>query len=100
MVFSSAGQTDRKRLANPQFFKLSRDEKVGATQAGLPAGRQGERRRWAFSNSLFIVDKPYKNMLNVGDRSVSQERRRLRVQLSDDRNAQDLFKQLLEKCND
>jgi len=84
MVFSSAGQADRKPLANPQFFKSSRDEKVGTTQAGLSAGRQGERRRWAFFNSLFIADKPYKNMLKVGDRSVSQERRRLRDRLSDE----------------
>jgi len=45
---------------------------------------------------FFIVDKPYDNMLNVGDRSVSQERRRLRDRLSDDRNAQDLFKRFLE----
>ena len=49
---------------------------------------------------FFIVDKPYKNILNVGDRSVSQERRRLRDRLSDDRNAQDLFKRFLGKCND
>jgi hypothetical protein len=35
-------------------------------------------------------------MLNVGDRSVSQERRRLRHRLSDDRNAQNLFKGFLE----
>ena len=49
---------------------------------------------------FFIVDKPYKNMLNVGYRSVSQERRRLRDRLSDDKNAQDLFKGFLGKCND
>jgi len=36
----------------------------------------------------------------VGDRSVTQERRRLRDRLRDDRNAQNLFKGLLEKCND
>jgi hypothetical protein len=41
---------------------------------------------------FFIVHKPYKNMLNVGYRSVSQERRRLKDRLSDDRNAQELFK--------
>ena len=41
---------------------------------------------------FFIVDKPYMNMLNVGDRSVSQERRRLKDRLSDDRNAQNLGK--------
>jgi hypothetical protein len=35
-------------------------------------------------------------MLKVGDRSVSQERRGLRDRLSDDRNAQDLFKGFLE----
>jgi hypothetical protein len=35
-------------------------------------------------------------MLKVGDRSVSQEQRRLRDRLSDDRNAQDLFNGLLE----
>ena len=44
---------------------------------------------------FFIVDKPYKNMPNVGYRSVSRERRRLRDRLSDDRNAQNLFKGLL-----
>ena len=41
---------------------------------------------------FFIVDKPYMNMLNVGDRSVSQERRRLKDRLSDDRNAQNIGK--------
>jgi len=35
-------------------------------------------------------------MLNVGYRSVSQERRRLRDRLSDNRDAQDLFKGFLE----
>jgi hypothetical protein len=39
-------------------------------------------------------------MLNVSDRSMSQEQRRLRDSLSDDRDAQDLFKGLLAKCND
>ncbi|PIX24073.1 MAG: hypothetical protein COZ69_07110 [Deltaproteobacteria bacterium CG_4_8_14_3_um_filter_45_9] len=38
-------------------------------------------------------------MLNVGDRSVNQERRRLRDRLSDDQNAEDLFKGFLEKCS-
>jgi len=32
---------------------------------------------------FFIVDKPYKNMLNVGYRSVSQKRSRLKDRLSD-----------------
>ena len=50
------------------------------------------------TGQFFIVDKPYMNILNVGDRSVSQERRRLRDRLSDDRNAQDLLKGLLGKC--
>ena len=36
---------------------------------------------------------------NSSSRSVSQEPRRLRDRLSDDRNAQNLFKGLLEKCN-
>jgi len=49
---------------------------------------------------FFIADKPYKNMLDVGDRSVSQERRRLWDRLSDDRSAQNLFKGFLGKCND
>jgi len=49
---------------------------------------------------FLIVDKPYDNMLNVGYRSVRQERRRLRDGLSDDRNAQNLFKGFLGKCND
>jgi len=39
-------------------------------------------------------------LFRVGDRSVSQERRRLRDRLSDDRNAQNLFKGFLGKCND
>jgi hypothetical protein len=38
-------------------------------------------------------------LFRVGYRSVSQERGRLRDRLSDDRNAQDLFKQLPGKCN-
>jgi hypothetical protein len=38
-------------------------------------------------------------LFRVGERSVSQERRRLRDRLSDDRNAQDSLKQLLGKCN-
>jgi len=45
---------------------------------------------------VFTVDKPYDNILNVGCRSMSQERRGLRDRLSDDRNAQDLFKGFLE----
>jgi hypothetical protein len=49
---------------------------------------------------FLIVDKPYDNILNVGDRSMSQERRRLRDPLSDDQNAQNLFKGLLRKYND
>ena len=49
---------------------------------------------------FFIVDKPYNNMLNLGEGSVSQERRKLRDRLSDDRNAQDLFKRVFGKCND
>ena len=49
---------------------------------------------------FFIVDKPYMNMLNVGYRSVSRERRRLRGRLGDDRNPQNLFKGFLGKCND
>jgi len=40
---------------------------------------------------LFIVDESYRNILNVSDRSGSQERRRLKDQLSDDRKAQDLL---------
>jgi hypothetical protein len=43
-------------------------------------------------SQFLIFDKPYKNILNVGDRSVSQELRRLRDRLRDDRNAQNLFK--------
>ncbi len=39
-------------------------------------------------------------LFRVGDRSVSQERRRMRDRLSDDRNAQNLSKGLLGKCND
>jgi hypothetical protein len=39
-------------------------------------------------------------LFRVGDRSVSQEQRKLRNRLSDDRNAQNLFKGLLGKCND
>ena len=39
-------------------------------------------------------------LFRVGDRSVRQERRRLKDRLSDDRNAQNLFKGFLSKCND
>ena len=46
---------------------------------------------------FLILDKPYDDMLNMGDRLVSQERMRLRDRLSDDRNAQDLFKGFLAK---
>ena len=49
---------------------------------------------------FFIVDKPYDNMLNVGYKLVSQERRRSKDRLSNDQNAQNLFKGLLGKCND
>jgi hypothetical protein len=59
----------------------------------LPSDREEESSQWV------TADKPYKNMLDVGYRSVRQERRRLRDRLSDDRNAQDLFKGLLGKCN-
>jgi hypothetical protein len=38
-------------------------------------------------------------LFRVGDRSVSQGRKRLRDRLSDDRNTQDLFKGLPGKCN-
>ena len=38
-------------------------------------------------------------LFRVGYRSVSQEWRRLRDRLSDDRNVQNLFKGLLGKCN-
>ena len=41
-----------------------------------------------------------RELFRVGDRSVSQERRRLRDRLSDDQNAHDLFKGLLGECND
>jgi REP element-mobilizing transposase RayT len=39
-------------------------------------------------------------LFRVGYTSVSQERRRLRNRLSHDRDAQHLFKQLLDKCHD
>ena len=52
------------------------------------------------TGQFLVVDKTYKNMLNVGDRSMSQERRRLRDRLRDDQNAQNLLKGLLGKCND
>jgi hypothetical protein len=52
------------------------------------------------TGQFFIVDEPYKNMLDVGYGSVSQERRRWRDRLGDDRNAQNLFRGLLGKCND
>lgn len=38
-------------------------------------------------------------LFQAGDKSVSQERKGLRDRLSDDRNAQNLFKRLLGKCN-
>ena len=53
----------------------------------VPVGRLGQ---------FLTADKLYDNMLSVGDRSVGQERRRLRDRLSDDQN---LFKGLLGKCN-
>ena len=39
-------------------------------------------------------------LFRVGDRSVSQEQKRLRDRLSHDRNAQNLFKWVFGKCND
>ena len=39
-------------------------------------------------------------MLNVSDRSMRQEQKRLRDPLSDDRNAQDFLKGFLGKRND
>jgi hypothetical protein len=39
-------------------------------------------------------------LFRVGDKSMRQERRRLRDRLSDDRNTQNLYKGLLGKCND
>jgi hypothetical protein len=56
----------------------------------LPTDREEE------SSQFLTADKPYKNMLDVGYRSVRQERRRLTDWLSDDQN---LFKGLLGKCN-
>jgi hypothetical protein len=50
-------------------------------------------------DQFLTADKPCDNMLNVGDRLVNQERRRLRDRLSDDRNAHNLFKGFLGKCN-
>jgi hypothetical protein len=55
--------------------------------------------RSPIKGQFFIVDNSYKDMLNEGDRSASQEQRRLRDRLSDDQNAHDLFKGLLGKCN-
>ena len=38
-------------------------------------------------------------LFRVGERSVSKQLRRLRDRLSDNRNAQNLFKGLFGKCN-
>jgi len=52
-------------------------------------------------NSKVRIKKPETGeLLRVGCRSVSQERRRLRDRLRDDRNAQNLFKVFPGKCND
>jgi hypothetical protein len=46
------------------------------------------------------IERPERGeLLQAGGRSVSQERRRWRDRLSDDRNAQNLFKRLLGKCS-
>jgi hypothetical protein len=61
---------------------------------------KGLSRSFSFTSKVRIKRPETGELFRVGDRSMSQERRRWRDRLSDDRNAQDLFKGLLGKCND
>ena len=60
---------------------------------------KGLSRSLSFTGKVRIKGPEIGKLLRVGDRSMSQEQRRLRDRLSDDRNTQDLFKGLLGKCN-
>jgi len=57
------------------------------------------RRVWSYLPGSRTKRLEIRELFRVGDRSVSQERRRLRDRLSDDQNAHDLFKGYLGKCN-
>jgi hypothetical protein len=46
-------------LALLQFFKSSRDEKVGTTQAGLPAGRQASFQNFRMRSQLNGMGSPH-----------------------------------------
>jgi hypothetical protein len=59
---------------------------------------KGLSRSFSFTGKVRIKGPEIGELLRVGERSMSRERRRWRERLSDDRNAQDLFKRLLEKC--
>ena len=61
---------------------------------------KGLSRSFSVTSKVRIKRPEIGELFRVGDRSVSQGRRRLRDRLSDDRNAQNLFKGLLRKCND
>ena len=61
---------------------------------------KGLSRNFSFTSKLGIKKPEIGELLRVGDRSVNKERRRLRDRLSDERNAQSLFKGFLGKCND
>ena len=58
---------------------------------------KGLSRSFSFTSKVRIERPEIGELFRVDDRSV---RRRLRDRLSDDRNAQNLFKRLLGKFND
>jgi hypothetical protein len=55
---------------------------------------------WCYITGQGIKRPEIGEVFRVGYASVRQERRRLSDRVSDDRNTQDLFKGLLEKCTD
>jgi hypothetical protein len=61
---------------------------------------KGLSRSFSFTTKVRIKRLEAGEFFRVEDRLVSQERRRLRDRVSDDRNTQDLFKGLLGKISD
>ncbi len=59
---------------------------------------KGLSRSFSFTSKVRIKRPQIGEPSRVGDRSMSQERRRLGDRLSDDRDAQNLFKGLFGKC--
>jgi len=55
---------------------------------------------FSFTSKMGTKRPEVGELFRKGDRSVSQDRRRLRDRLIDDRNAQDIFKGFLGKCTD